>query len=84
MANRAGSLRTGLTDTDFPDSVRGGRPGAIRGTISLFGETIQRWKNVGWYAAGATYEVWTSIGDPETTPPSAHTLTQHQHYLLMT
>jgi hypothetical protein len=36
--------------------------------------TIHTYKMRGYYAAGATYETWVSIGSPSVTPPSGHTL----------
>lgn len=39
----------------------------------------KRWKNDGWYAAGAVWESWVTNDNPSTTPPSGHTLTQLQH-----
>ena len=35
---------------------------------------IQTFKMRGWYVIGGVYEVWTSTGTPNLTPPSGHTL----------
>jgi hypothetical protein len=36
---------------------------------------VPQYKMTGYYAAGSTYETWTSFNYPNTTPPSGHTLT---------
>jgi hypothetical protein len=46
-------------------------PGLIGGGIPA---SITYYKMQGWYAAGSTYETWTSANAPNSTPPSGHTL----------
>lgn len=38
------------------------------------------YRNLGWYADGSTWESWTTLRRPSTSPPSGHTLTLLQHY----
>ena len=40
------------------------------------------YKNEGWYAAGSVYEEWPSSPFPSFFPPSGHTLTFVQFYVL--
>ena len=48
-------------------------PVVVPATVVAGNQTV--YKMMGYFAATNTWEVWTSTGSPNTSPPSGHTLT---------
>lgn len=83
MAQIPGGVVSGDLHLAFRGAPRqGARQGAVAGHVS--GATIElaNYKNEGYYAAGTVWETWITSGEPQTVPPSGHTLTFVQHHKL--